>query len=254
MPDANSRQDDELFEMILDGFTMEGDGQSLEEALRADPLRRQQAELQREIDESLRRLFAAQPPSCEAIVAALHQSSTVVPRSQPHRRTARLFGVVAALAASLLVAISLSSLWKNARHDAPDVAARPLVDLYQNAVATGFEPSYECREPERFAETFARRQGVPLKLLPMPEGSRMLGLVYTGGLSRDTTAMLAYVNDQPVMVFVDRAQNDRSDAAIPAGTLHVFREERDGLVFYEVTPLARPAVTSLLAPASPAAL
>jgi hypothetical protein len=82
----------------------------------------------------------------------------------------------------------------------------------------------------------------------MPAGSRMLGLAYTGGLSRETTAMLSYVDDQPVMVFVDKAQNDLHDVAAPDGKLNVFREERDGLVFYEVTPLGESKMTPLLAP------
>jgi hypothetical protein len=31
---------------------------------------------------------------------------------------------------------------------------------------------------------------------------------------------------------------------------HVFRQERDGLVFYEVTPFDRPRVTEALVPAA----
>jgi hypothetical protein len=248
MPDADQPHDDELFETFLDGATNESDRQSLLESLRADPARQRQLQLQGAIDDGLRRLFAVETPSQDAILAVLAESDGVVPLPMKRPRKARLFGIAAAVAASLLIVLSLSLLWPGARREAPYAAARPLVGLYQSAVDSGFEPSYECREPERFAETFQRRQGQALKLLPMPAGSRMLGLAYTGGLSRETTAMLSYVDDQPVMVFVDKAQYDRRDVAAPDGKLNVFRAERDGLVFYEVTPLGEAKVTPLLAP------
>ena len=91
-------------------------------------------------------------------------------------------------------------------------AARPLAELYQESVANGFEPGYQCEEADRFAATFQRRQGVPLKLLRLPVGMKMLGLAYVGGLSPDTTAMLAQVDGKQVMVFVDRADVDQPDA------------------------------------------
>jgi hypothetical protein len=143
------------------------------------------------------------------------------------------------------------------RQNGPVFAARPLVDVYREVVADGFEPYYECREADRFADTFARRQGQPLQLLPLPAGVRMLGLSYPGGLSRDTTAMLCHVDGQPVMVFVDRAGADQPTADDrpttgegAGGATQVFRVERHGLVFYEVTPLALPRVVDFLAPAS----
>src|SRR5690606_42083595 len=106
-------------------------------------------------------------------------------------------------------------------------------------------------EADRFAAVFDRRQGQPLKLLPLPKGIEMLGISYPGGLSRDSTAMLCRVDGQPVIVLVDRATADRSDA-IDNGNpaLHVFREERDGLVFYEVTPFDSARVIEYLAIAS----
>jgi hypothetical protein len=81
--------------------------------------------------------------------------------------------------------------------------------------------------------------------------------------------MLCKVNDAPVMVFVDRVENDRPEAidtgldgsldshhADPhsphASTpdleppLHVFRREYKGLVIYEVTPWDRPTMRDAL--------
>jgi hypothetical protein len=167
----------------------------------------------------------------------------------PAKRPARIWWATAAAAAAAALAWALvGAPLQRGGIEAPLFAARPLVDIYCAAVAEGFQPYYECREADRFAETFARRQGAPLKLLPLARGAQMLGLSYPGGLSRDTTAMLCRVDGKPVMVFIDRASADKPQATEHAdGSLHVFREERDGLVFYEVTPLARPHATASLA-------
>jgi len=219
-------------------------------ALRKQPESQRQERLQEEIDDGLRRLFDFVTPSSESIVASLEEKHNVEPPLLlpiGSRRFNR-YRFFALAAASLLFISTLLFLWPTGRRGDVFSAARPLTDLYRSAVESGFEPSYECHEPERFAETFERRQGKALKLLPMPDGSRMLGLAFTGGLSRDTTAMLAYVDDQPVMVFVDLATNDDKAMASSDGAMRVFRDERDGLVYYEVTPFDEPKVTPFLAP------
>lgn len=245
---------DELFEKFLDNLMNDDERASFAAALQADSGRQAEAELQGRIDDSLRRMFAiAAPPSVIPIATLPIVTLPISAKSleRPANRPAdRRRVAIAALAASLLIAAALTYFWRNGGRDEPYVAARPLVDIYQNAVSSGFEPTYECHEPERFAETFARRQGEPLRLLAMPANMRMLGLAYTGGLSRNATAMLAYVDESPVMVFVDRAKNDVKQAVPSAGDLHVFRDERDGLVFYEVTPLTSPRVTPFLAQAA----
>ena len=246
----NEQRDDELFEKHLDGLPVASDRESLLAALRSQPERQRQERLQEEIDDSLRRLFDFEAPSSESIVASLENKDNVQPPlvSLVGSRHLSRYRFLALAAASLLFVATLSLLWPNGRRDDGYSAARPLADLYRSAVESGFEPSYECHEPERFADTFERRQGKALKLLPMPAGSRMLGLAFTGGLSRNTTAMLAYVDDQPVMVFVDQAVNDGEAMASADGSLRVFRDERDGLVYYEVTPFDEPRMTPLLAP------
>ena len=94
------------------------------------------------------------------------------------------------------------------------------------------------------------RQGQGLLLANMPEGSKMVGLTYCGGISRYTTTMLARVNGSPVMVFVDRASADTHPASPSEESgLHLFRKEAGPLVFYELTPLDRPRVMDYLYPA-----
>lgn len=261
MPDSNQHDRDELLEAFLDGLLNDAEKAAFVESLRANPVRRRQAELQAQIDGSLGRLFAVASPSPERLAAGLAGGATnnvrlastpatlAPPPAAKAGRGTRAYWAAAGLAAAALIAVAVSLPWPQSAVDAPTFAARPLTDVYRDAVASGFEPTYECREPERFAATFQQRQGRALQLAAMPSGSRMLGLSYVGGLSRNTTAMLCYVDGQPVMVFVDRAADDRPEASATSDAgLHVFREEHDGLVFYEVTPLASPRVTSLLLP------
>jgi hypothetical protein len=129
-----------------------------------------------------------------------------------------------------------------------------VAEVYRETVANGFDPYYECRDDERFAATFEQRQGIVLHLAAMPAGKGMLGLSYPGGLSRDTTAMLCRVDDQPVMVFVDRVENDQEDAGENSdASLRVQREVRDGLVFYEVAPQGTASVLEYLVSGEPKA-
>jgi anti-sigma factor RsiW len=274
MAESNPKPD-ELLEAYLDGLLDAAQRQAFAEALRTDPQLRRQVELQARIDGALERLFHVEAPTREqiaaALVAAVPTRASVLAASPPlptsasspaiapapkagaRRGHARWYWGAAGLAAAAAMAWVIASLTGGEpRENQPQFVARPLAAIYKSAVAAGFEPSYDCREPERFAATFSRRQGQPLRLLAMPAGMAMLGVAYTGGLSRDTTAMLCRVDGKPVMAFVDRAGADRADAAVvdPNDALHVFRQERDGLVYYEVTPFDEPRVISLFAPAT----
>jgi hypothetical protein len=201
---------------------------------------------QRQIDDSLRRLFAVGAPDVAAIAAKLTDASPSEAAKLPLPRSKWAWAAIVT-AAAVLSGILASAWTQTPERIKAHFEARPLAELYAAAVADGFEPYYDCREPGRFSEIFARRLGQPLRLLPLPKNVRMLGLSYPGGLSPDTTAMLCRVEERPVMVFVDRAPADNALAAANHDrTTNVFREERDGLVFYEITPLNHPLVTRFL--------
>jgi hypothetical protein len=271
-PDNDFRSADRL-EAYLDGLLDDAQAARFAKELRNDPALARQAELQSRIDGALGRLFHVETPSREAVAAALasalnpsqstahaadvaplpatrSHASLPAQRSQtPTGRPYRIALAAAALAAAAAIGWLLTAPWGGAGREQPLFAARPLVEIYRDAVAHGFEPTYECKEPERFASTFNDRQRVPLRLLTPPAGTRMLGLAYVGGLSRQTTAMLCLVDGKQVMVFVDRAEADKRIAQDNSdGKLHVFREERNGLVYYEVTPFEESRVIELLAP------
>ena len=246
MTDRDDLPPDPQLEAYLDGLLSGPERMAFEESLRSDPVRREQVELQSRIDASLARLYPTSEPS-PAHMAELSARFDTAPENAPaHRRVAPWILGVAAAAAAAAVLLA----WRpfGTGHSAPFFQPRPVAQLYAQAVTSGFTPYYKCDEPDRFAAVFDRRQGQPLRLLPLPEGIEMLGISYPGGLSRDSTAMLCRVDDQPVMVLVDRAQADQPSAPQndnPA--LHIFREVRDGLVFYEVTPFDSARVTEYLA-------
>jgi hypothetical protein len=171
-----------------------------------------------------------------------HAATHVTNKLNPRHRSLRLaLLALAAVIAWIVVGWQLVN-----RDEQPAFKPRSLAAIYQATVAKGFEPYYECREPDRFAETFARRQGVRLQLNDMPADRYMLGLSYPGGLSRMTTAMLCRVDEQPVMVFVDKQEVDRAQGEDLEAGLSLLRQQRDGLVFYEITPVPEKSMIEYL--------
>jgi anti-sigma-K factor RskA len=237
---------DARLEAYLDGLLTGEERAAIEARIDSEPELKRTAALQAQINAGLERLFRVEAPVNGRLVAHLMTARRKNP--SPAARPARMWRAAAAVAAAAALAwVLVGAPLERGRIQEPLFAARPLADVYRETVAEGFEPYYECREADRFAETFARRQGVSLKLLPLGSGAEMLGLSHSGGLSRDTTAMLCRVDGKPVMVFVDRASADKPEAMDHVdNSLRVFRDQRDGLVFYEVTPLDRARVTAAL--------
>lgn len=235
--------DDSLLEAYLDDALEPAAREQFEQRLRTEPHLAEQVELQRKINASLLSSFPVVEPDAEHVAQATEPLEQPEPTllSIPRRRWGWL---AAAAVAGLLLAYVASGPQRTDPYFEPT----PLAQVYDATVRQGFEPYYECEDAERFARVFSKRQGIPLALLPMPEGSRMLGLSYPGGLSRDTTAMLCQVDGEPVIVFVDRTEADCQLASQKptSESLHIFRDEHDGLVFYEVTPFDTPRAMQYL--------
>ncbi len=238
-------RDDEL-NAYLDGELDAAARQRLEARLQSDQDALRMAELQNRLDQSLQRIFAVPPVpnfSCDLDMPTElktepdidHGDDQIVAR-QVWWRSISARAIAIGVVAALVWFVVTWQLIRPSGHE-PVFARRPLVEIFQEIVQTGFQPYYDCRDPERFAEVFTTRQGHALKLSPLSPGQRMLGLSYPGGLSRNTTAMLCEVDDRPVMVFVDRSTQDDSIAVQNKATdLNVFRKVLGPLVIYEVTP------------------
>ncbi len=239
---------DDRLEAYLDGVMAQQDRAAFEAELLVNPQLAEAVAFQARLDSALARLFPIALPSPQHL-AAMEKHLVSATRSREtvslQRHWPWFLGASSAAAAAFL-AFALWSSWGRPSVE-PYFAPTPLAQVYRTTVDEGFEPYYECRDDDRFAETFAQRQGIPLRLTEMPLGSMMKGLSYPGGLSRQTTAVLCDVHGKPVIVFVDRAENDQTIAAKNSDPhLQVFRTERDGLVFYEVTPLDEPKMTDHL--------
>ncbi len=240
---------DDQFEAFLDGTLSEAERELVLKKLKFDHERRAQANLQMRIDESLRKTFPVVCAPVDHPLLAENADSAAEVQGLLQRRPLLLGGAAAAL-------FGISWTWwaLDSGKPLPFFKPMPLADIYRSTLANGFHPYYVCRDDERFADIFSSRQGIPLHLLPMPAGTKMLGLSYPGGLSRETTAMLCLVDDAPVMVFVDQAVADSEIAGrLEANDLpvNVFRAERYGLVFYEVSELDEPRALEFLAVGAP---
>jgi hypothetical protein len=243
MTEFNDPPMNDRLEAYLDGVIDEAERAAFEAEINRDPRLAAEVALQEKLDAALGRQFPV--VSASALhVASMEKHFENVSPSIYKLSGWRALVPYAIAAAVFLIAFGLwGPRWLPINRE-PAFTAVPLAQVYHQTVKDGFEPYYECHDDNRFADTFAARQGMPLHLTEMPEGSMMKGLSYLGGLSRETTAMLCDVQGEPVMVFVDQAEKDIPSAAIehdPA--LNIFRTERDGLVFYEVTPLDKPTMT-----------
>ena len=251
MNDPNEQLDE--LEMYLDGMLPESDREAFLEKCDHEQLKQAQA-TQNQIDDSLRAMFQFDPLESEQVqeltrkafesdssVSGEEKLSPIVTPKENESSSAGRRMVIAVLAASILGIVG-GGMWLmngDSRVD-PYFEKQSVALLYQRTVEAGFQPYYNCKDPQRFKNTFEFRLGKKMQLAEaeMPEGTRMLGLSYLGGTSRDGTAMLGEVDGHQVVVFVDRSSAGQPDVSTE-GTegLNVFVVERDGLVFAEVSPL-----------------
>ena len=238
-------------EMYLDGMLSEKDREAFLETCDPDELKQAQA-TQDQIDNSLRSMFQFDSldlvqvqdltrKAFESESSSVDQPSPDVTLKENESNSAGRRLVITVLAASILGIIG-GGMWllNHKPRVGPVFNTAPVALLYQETVEAGFEPYYNCEDLQRFKNTFEFRLGKKVQLAEseMPEGTRMLGVSYLGGTSRDGTAMLGEVDGHRVIVFVDRSSAGQPDVSTE-GTegLNVFVVERDGLVFAEVSTL-----------------
>ncbi|MEM6689846.1 MAG: hypothetical protein AAF664_10490 [Planctomycetota bacterium] len=220
-------------------------------------------DLQTRIDGSIKRQF--QPPSepdlsflkefrSEAKTESLFKEERVAAVTSDRARSewSRTRLVLIAVAACLAWLIVGSQFYFGQRQKNQAVAFKPqpLTLAYRKCVQDGFKPYWICEDEAIFASTFRVRQGMAMNLIDLPDQYRMVGLSYLAGISRNSTSLLAEADGVPVVVFVDRLERDWHP---PTGRfedegLSVSRSERDGLVFYEVSPLDEAVISPYLRP------
>jgi hypothetical protein len=247
MPNPHEQPDDSSWlEKYLDSAPDSPARAETDRAMSSDRQMQLELQLQRQVEESLKRLFV--PSAAPADLLARLQAPTPLaqPATQSRRNWAKL--AVAATAVSLVWGFLIWQFLPAGRPPVMPYKNLPLTTIYEQSVASGFEPYWVCKDPHEFASTFLDRQGQGLLLAAdLPEGTKMEGLAYTGGISPVTTTMLARTDGQPIMVFVDRASADIHPVLPKTETkLHLFRKELGPLVLYELSPLDHAAVMDQL--------
>jgi hypothetical protein len=236
----------------LDGQLDAPERARFERRLRLDPELQAELELQRRVDEALRRRF--RPPSPQRILQALsgRASEPEILRLPPSRRWfQRPWGVAAA--ASIVVALLGANwyVWTTLPHGLGPRPARPPIELvslesgYQHEIKKGFRPLWLCETDHQFASSIFRSLGQGLLISLPPPGIKAKGLSYCPSLSENTMILLAEVESHPVVVFIDRLAADSRPSLPGDSGLRLFRREVGTLVLYEVTPLSEPRVLEL---------
>ncbi len=211
---------------------------------------RAQVELQKEIDHAFGRLF--QPPWAKRELVEI----TDLRESEAHKlptTTRRDRGALPrrlAVAAAIVAGIFGGWLTWNALRPAgvsnPYGPWRSIEMVYADAVANDMKPEWTCDTEPEFADSirdhFGQAAVIPFEL---PDGMAALGLAYGNSISRRTVYLLAEVNDEPVIVFIDRVEADSGQTIEESSGLNLFSRRIGRLVLYELSPLEKPALLEL---------
>jgi hypothetical protein len=229
----------DLIEAYLDGSLPPSEREGFERRLQTDAALRAELALQEWINGSLARLFREEPAARAAMSAR-----------QPSRTSARWI----ALAAAAVLALAAVGIWYFSSAPQPTPKS-PIVQptaqgpslrrQFRNEVASGFVPETVCTTPEQFQGWVTEKFGEPLRPGAVPKSVQFVGWNYSSTLSAYTGVLLAKVDAQPVIVLMDKAENDRPPRE-DDGSEHIFRRQIGNLVLYEVSTLAEPKILPLL--------
>ena len=244
------RQPDTRLDSYLDDGMTPDERAAYQRETKSDEAVRDQVELQQDIDQSLRRLFA--PPSADRVTAGIADVRQSKSHKLPAPATRDWGAVPRRLAAAAAIVAGLFGGWLTWNALQPSSVSNPygpwrsIEVVYADSVANDMEPEWTCDTESEFADSirshFGQAAVIPFEL---PDGIAALGLAYCNSISRRTVYLLAEVNDEPVIVFIDRVEADPGQTMDESSGLNLFNRRLGLLVLYELSPLEEPALLQL---------
>lgn len=205
--------------------------------------------LQDRVDDALRRVLSM--PSSDAL-AGLLPAAPAAPTAPLESIGSRAGWRPWVMAASVLLTVAGVWLVWSALAPRPGPpspyrlqAQRTIGNFYELKIDGGFSPDWRCEDDAQFREAFANQFRQPLAMRDAPAVTA-LGIGYCYTLSPGTMYVLAEVEGEPVIVFVDHADAVETPPLAPGGGVHMHRGRAGALVLYELSPFDTPRVIDLL--------
>lgn len=242
MTESSRPQPEQTLEAYLDGLLEGPEREAFERRIEKQPDLQAAVRQQRAIDSALKRVIGSPP------LARLNRAPdpTTAARSPATSATGAWRLAVKRLAVAAALAGGVFGAWQIFNVLRPDsggyqpMAWRNLETVYRDEIETGFEPSWVCENDEEFRQSFSKSHGQPLLLAQLPDRVSALGLAYCNSITLKTTYLLATVEDERVIVFVDRRDRDPGQTLSPGSDLHLYSRQVGSLVLYELSPLDQP--------------
>lgn len=237
----------ELLDLYIDGMLTDAQRSDFEALLANDTALRAEYELQKRMDEALKRRFepdvadiaVPQPkPAAKSQVSQAIQATQAIPFPSSAKRSGSPWLRIAAM---IVIAGALATILFIRPWGGSFVNPR---DAYAEEVRLGFKPYVVCETDEQMVHFTKKALGHAVLVAKDPSIA-LIGWAYDSRVVSDNTVtLLAKAGpDQStqIVVYMDRAANDRR-ISTGTGTLNVFKRELGEAVFYEVSPLSEPSI------------
>jgi len=234
----------------LDGAAREAFERELAENL---SLQREMA-LQQELDELLRAGCAAPADLASRALTSARRTNMSTAGAPDHAVQAGggnpWLRRVALAAMLLLGAYGVYATWtfvmpKRAGYSHTQPWRAPM-EVYQDTIAAGFKPAWVCKDDEEFIRSVRNTVGQRFAVRNDDPSVRVLGVAYSNTISPVTLLVLAVVDEQPAMLFVDRLRADRPLPEPTSDAIGWHRHEFGELVVYELSPVRDARVLPLV--------
>lgn len=247
MTSADNQQMQDLINAYVDDEMEQKQREKFQQRLAEDESLRAELELQQKIDDGLARLFT--PTSKGNIAVTPGNSNLKFPQgTKASNRGSRIFSA-RRFAAAAAIAGGIFGSWLTFNALKPTGTNRPQWQSIEAVYALAKADQVEvwlCEDEAEFADVFKNGYDQPLVLpFDTPQGIEVIGLAYKYTISRYTICLLSTVNNEPVVVFIDRIEAGARPQLDNTSNLRLFEKRVGRLVLYEVTPWQEPGLLNL---------